>query len=354
MRDADCDLLTDMTDLALMGFGPALAKLPEFIRLLRRVDEALVLHRPRAVVLIDFPGFHWWVADKAKRRGIPVYYYGVPQLWAWAPWRIRKLKRLVDHVLCKLPFEEIWFRDRGVDAKYVGHPYFDELHQQTLDERFVESLRSDSRPLVTLLPGSRTQEVRATLPDLLATAECLARRIPAIRFACASYNPGQAAMARDRFAAAPHLGIAVHDGRTKELIAAANCCVACSGSVSLELLFHEKPSVILYRVSPLMYGLQHLGRTARYITLVNLLAADSISRRPLERLPPSERDSLPFPEFLSATSQSEAIATHVERWLTQSTVSGATVARLADLKARFAVPGASARAAEYILATLGI
>ena len=134
--------------------------LPKFFGYLREADEYFERERPDAVVLIDYPGFNWHVARKAKERGIPVFYYGTPQLWAWAGWRIKKMRATVDHALCKLPFEEDWLRERGVNATYVGHPYFDELRARTLDDEFVAKQREAAGSLVTILPGSRTQEVK--------------------------------------------------------------------------------------------------------------------------------------------------------------------------------------------------
>ena len=116
--------------------------------------------RPDAVVLIDYPGFNWWIARRAKAHEIPVFYYGTPQMWAWAGWRIKKMRRFVDHVLCKLPFEEAWYRERGCHATYVGHPYFDQLRAEQLDTAFIAQQQAGEGPLVAILPGSRTQEVK--------------------------------------------------------------------------------------------------------------------------------------------------------------------------------------------------
>ena len=116
MQAAGCELQADMSDLAVMGLGPVLAKLPRFWSLLKQVERSLDEHRPDAVVLIDYPGFNWHVARMAKQRGIPVFYYGLPQLWAWAPGRVKKVQRYVDHALCKLPFEAAWFQRHGVHA----------------------------------------------------------------------------------------------------------------------------------------------------------------------------------------------------------------------------------------------
>src|SRR4051794_19840051 len=254
MRAAGCELLCDMSELAVMGFFPVLAKLPRFWQLLKEVKRSLDDDRPDAVVLIDYPGFNWHVARAAKERGIPVFYYGLPQLWAWASWRVKKVQRWVDHALCKLPFEESWFNDRDCRATYVGHPYFDELSQQRLDESFVAAVRPPRGRLVTLLPGSRTQEVRYNLPLLLNAGAQVRRTIPGVRLAVASYSESQAALARELVATGP-VPADVIVAHTPELIAAADCCLACSGSVSLELLYHAKPAVIVYRLGWLTYHL---------------------------------------------------------------------------------------------------
>ena len=126
MAAAGCELLFDLTTLAVMGLGPALAKLPQFANHLWRAERYFQQQRPDAVVLVDFPGFNWWIARCAKRHDIPVYYDCPPQVWAWARWRAGKLRRLTDHVLCTLPFEAAWLNKRGCHATYVGHPYFDD------------------------------------------------------------------------------------------------------------------------------------------------------------------------------------------------------------------------------------
>src|SRR4029078_3434017 len=123
-------------------------------------------------------GFNWHVARLAKERGIPVFYYGLPQLWAWATWRVKKVCAYGDPALCKLPFEEAWFREQGCNATYVGHPYFDELKQQRLDQSFIARLQMPGFRLVTLLPGSRNQEVKYNLPDLLSAATKIKRQCP--------------------------------------------------------------------------------------------------------------------------------------------------------------------------------
>jgi lipid-A-disaccharide synthase len=265
-----------------MGLGPVLAKLPEFWRLKRQAERYFAEQRPAAVVLIDYPGFNWHIARAAKRRGIPVIYYGLPQLWAWASWRVKKVQQFVDHALCKLPFEEAWFRSKGCNATYVGHPYFDELANQRLDESVLASLRGRSERVLTILPGSRRQEVQHNLPMLLKAAALVRRETPAVRVVIASYNEVQAEMARQLVATGP-VPAEVFISRTPELISAADCCLATSGSVSLELLYHAKPAVIVYKVSWLLAQAVRRLASTRYITLVNLLASDRPFLAPVNR-----------------------------------------------------------------------
>lgn len=357
MRAAGCDLLCDMSDLAVMGFVPVLAKLPRFFRLLREVEQAWDRARPDAVVLIDYPGFNWHVAKKAKARGIPVFYYGLPQLWAWASWRVKKVQRYVDHALCKLPFEETWFRARGCRATYVGHPYFDELRGQRLDASFVQGCREQPGRLVTILPGSRTQEVKSNLPTLLAAAAFVRREVRGVRLAIASYNEKQAALARQLVAAGP-VPAEVHTGRTPELISAAECCLAVSGSVSLELLYHARPSVIVYRVPWWLYKIVQRMMRVRYITLVNLLACDqplatSASPQPYAAGGAGHEQVL-FPEYPTWQDRSSDIADHAIRWLTDEPERQRLIARLESLRDRVAAGGASASAADYIVRALSV
>lgn len=352
MQAAGCELLQDMSELAVMGIGPVLAKLPKFFALKAQADCYFREQRPDGVVLIDYPGFNWHIAARAKAHGIPVIYYGLPQLWAWMPWRVKKVRKYVDHALCKLPFEEAWLRERGCNATYVGHPYFDELRSQKLDASFVRqfSQGEDKRRLVTLLPGSRKQEVAYNLPTLLKAAGLVQREVPDVRFAVASYNENQAESAR-RQAAGLNLPLEVHVGRTPELISAAHVCLACSGSVSLELLYHAKPSVMVYRVSPLLYYAVRPLLRVKYMTLVNLLAADELfpaDRRAYDpNLPGNEK--VLFPEYPTCGDKSASVARHAIGWLTDEPSRQTLIHRLEDLRNRVAGGGASKRGAEYLL-----
>ncbi|MEQ8209610.1 MAG: lipid-A-disaccharide synthase [Lacipirellulaceae bacterium] len=360
MTAAGCELHEDLTKLAVMWFVKVLLNIHKFLGLLKRADRYFGEQKPDAVVLIDYPGFNWWIARRAKKHDIPVFYYGTPQLWAWAEYRIKKMRKYIDHALCKLPFEEKWFRERGVNATYVGHPYFDELRQRPLDAAFVEQQREGAVPLVTILPGSRDQEVAANLDAFLRTAELISAQVPDARFAIAAFKESQAQTAREwaarDLATAPgptnrQVAIEVHTERTAELIEAADCCLACSGSVSLELLYHAKPSVIHYRVGRFAFWLQKFVRRVRYITLVNLITAENpFDTRPVGVYDPQDvRDAhVLLPEYLTAEDRTGEMAAHVIEWLRNPEAMERRVEQLQELRERVGQGGASERAADYI------
>jgi lipid-A-disaccharide synthase len=359
MAVAGCQLHADLTQLAIIGFAQALLHIHRFLGLLRRADRYFQRQHPDLVVLIDYPGFNWWIARRAKAHGIPVVYYGTPQLWAWAGWRVRKMRRYVDHVLCKLPFEPKWFAERGCQATFVGHPYFDELKSQRLDAHFLCRLAEQDGPLVTILPGSRTQEVRSNTQSFLRAASRIRQQVPQVRFAVAAYKMQHENLIREiiRHEQIQPGDISldnrldIHVGRTGELIHAARCCMACSGSVSLELLYHAKPTVVLYQISRLGYAVQWVFRKVRYITLVNLLTADDPFEdgRSWVYDPEDPRDAhVLMPEYLTCQDRSAQLAEHVVAWLTDDTQQQQTVRHLTELKVRVGQGGASRRASEYI------
>ena len=349
MEAAGCRLLFELTTMPVMGLFEPILKIPKFWSLYKQVDQYFHNHQVDAVVLIDYPGFNWWVARQAKKHGIPVFYYGAPQMWAWARWRVKKMKRLVDHVLCKLPFKADWYQLHGCNASYVGHPYYDEIERRQDDQQFLKEQRESKGQLITILPGSRRRELIANLPSFIKAVENVSRELPNTRFALAAYNEELAEMAREQIsnAAAP---IDVYVGRTSELMQAAECCMACSGSVSLELLHHTKPTVICYRVKRFDMLLQRFFRKVKYITLVNLLAARDPFDPDISLYDPEgpEADEIPFPEYLSSEDKSDWIAFHLIAWLTDPPQKSQCEEILQDLKERYGQSGASAKAASYI------
>lgn len=353
MAEAGCQLHADLTALAVMWFARALMNLHKFLNLASRADRYFRHHKPDAVVLIDYPGFNWWIARRAKAHGIPVFYYSPPQIWAWGRWRVKKMRRLVDHILCGLPFEEAWLRRHGCNATFVGHPFFDEVRRYPYDERFIAEHSNRPGPLVVILPGSRNQEVTHNLRWFLKAAEMIRQQVPDVRFALAAFKPHQAQLAR-QMAEAADLPIEVCLGKTPELMRLADCAMSVSGSVSLELLYHTTPTVILYWIKHYAYFVQTFFRKVKYITLVNLLSTDGLDNEDITPFDPSQPDAdrVLFPEYLTYEDKSAQIAGHVVEWLTDPTRRAARVEALEQLKSRVAHGGASARAADYILDVL--
>ena len=352
MQSEGCQILFDLTQLSLMLFSLTLIKtLPKFFALKKQTARYFDEQRPDAVVLIDFPGFNWHIARLAKQRGIPVFYYGVPQMWAWASHRVKKLRRDVDHVLCKLPFEPKWFQERGCNSVYVGHPYFDELHQRKLDQQFIQSTASDV-PVLTLLPGSRVQEVSKNIEGMLDAANRVRSRIPNLRVVVASFSRKQADLVKEAINFDD--GIEIFVGKTPELIEMATVCIACSGSVSLELMFHRKPSVIFYRVGRRDKILGRLVLRCKYITLPNLMAIANIEKPFWKLIDPdaSHGERVPFPEYFSTRNEADRMSSWMVRWLENPEERQVVIDQLDELNQRFSAPGASIKAAEYILQEL--
>jgi lipid-A-disaccharide synthase len=340
MAAAGAQLLYPLANLAVMWFLNVFLNLITFIRLIFLADRHFREHRPDAVVLVDYPGLHWWIAGRAKANGVPVFYFVPPQIWAWGGWRVKKVRKYVDMILCSLPFEPAWYQARGVTAAvYVGHPYFDELANRPLDEHFLREEGGRAGALVAILPGSRTQEVTRNFPDMLRAVVKLARTRPGVRFAVACLHERHKKLADeiiarniDRESTLPGLSIDVHAGRTPELIRLARVAWAVSGSVGLELMVEALPSVVLYKVKRFDLWVARHFIKSRYISLVNLLADDEV-----------------FPEYLTWCDTSNEMARWAESWLDDSEARAHTVDSILNVRQRVAQPGASKRAAAHIV-----
>ncbi|OWK43860.1 lipid-A-disaccharide synthase [Fimbriiglobus ruber] len=331
MAGAGVKLLYPLTNLAVMWVGRVLVNLPTFFKIVRRAEVYLRSKRPAALVVIDYPGFHWALIKRAHRVGVPVFYFVPPQLWAWAGWRVSKMNRWADTVLTALPFEETWYRQRGVRTHYVGHPYFDELAEQQIDLAFVAARRAEGVPIVALLPGSRNQEVTANFPLMLAAAARIREAVPGTLFLIAGYNERLAKTIRQHLAGSG-ITAELYVGRTPEVIEAADACIAVSGSVGFELMYRLKPTVVVYKISDFARFVSKQFIVCKYISLVNLVADEEV-----------------YPEFLTTKDSSPEIAAHIVGWLTKPESRERLVERLHALRTTVAVPGACERAADFIL-----
>lgn len=331
MAEAGCRLLYPLANQAYCGIGAILAGLPEIYRILALAKQSFRERRPDAVVLIDYPGFHWWLAGCAKKCGAAVSYFVPPQIWAWLTGRARKMRRLCDQVLCSLPFEEPWLRQRNIPAQYVGHPFFDEMREVRLDSDFLAREQAKQGTLIGLLPGSRSAELERNLPTLCRTAALIHAKRPDVRFVFACLKEHQAEQAR-RAALGLQVPVEAVHGKTQEIMHLSHSCVSVSGSVSLELLFRTKPTAILYRVPTYWMMLKPLVLHAEYITLVNLLAGELL-----------------YPEYVSNKCMAGLLSGHILHWLHDRQAHEGLIGRLKELRDVVARPGACERAAVAIL-----
>ncbi len=276
MAEAGVRRVVDASSLAVVGLVEVLRHVPRIHREYRKLIAAARRERPRLAILTDNPGFHLRVARALRREGIPVVQLVAPQVWAWRRWRLRRLRRDVEKLLCIFPFEEAFFRRHGVNAVYIGHPLARLIEARTTREEFFGRYRiPEDSPLVVLLPGSRPGEAGRHLPVVAEAAERIRRRRPA-SFLLA-VPPG----ARQGWGARfwePISGSAIQiiEGETWDAIAHAGLALAACGTVTVEAALLGTPMVAFYRVSPLTWRLGRPLVRVPFYSMVNLIAGEPI------------------------------------------------------------------------------
>jgi len=284
MIQAGLDLDFDLTSMAVVGISEVLPKLKEFFRIADIAEGCFRRGEVDGVVLVDFPGFNWHIAKRAKKYGLPVFYYLPPQLWAWGGWRVKKMKRYVDRVFCNLPFEKEWFDARGVDTTYVGHPFFDAIANAPMDTKFITRWRDSGRLQVAVLPGSREHEVHRIWPMQLQIIRQLAHEFPEVEFLTATLKDSHALWCQSQLSASDQrLPIHIFSGKTSEILELCDCTLMKSGSVSLEVMARSKPAAVMYHVSNLTYA---IGKLLEEITqeMVRLLGDPQYRQLQRQRL----------------------------------------------------------------------
>jgi lipid-A-disaccharide synthase len=329
-RAAGGQVLADYRDLTVTGLTEALAVLPRSLRTYRHLVRAARSHRPDVFIAIDFPDFNFRLAAAMRRLGIPVVYYICPQVWAWRRSRLRTLKRLVDRALVIFPFEEQIYRDAQIPVTFVGHPLLDLARASMSRGEFLASLRLDAnKPTIALLPGSRPNEIRALAPVLAGAMPLIAARLPGVQFVVAR-APGLAA---DLFAplAGVTSGLAMVEGQADNVLAACDLVLTCSGTATVQAAIHERPMVIMYRLSPLTY---RLGRRFVHVDMygmANLVAGERV-----------------VPELIQDDLSPQRVADEAVSFLTDADKWTRTVSAMQRVKHRLGEPGATGRAARLI------
>jgi lipid-A-disaccharide synthase len=337
-RDAGGRLVGDFKGISVTGLTEVLRVLPRSYAMFRRLVGAARDARPDVFVAIDFPDFNFRLIAALKRLGIPIVYYISPQLWAWRPRRMRTMKHFVDRVLVIFPFEEELYRREGVDVQFVGHPLVDLAKATTPREMFlIEHGLDPAAPTIALLPGSRPNELYRIVPDLAAAVPLIAARIPNAQFVVAA-APNLADQLFAPFGpaeAGPHeregAPIIVR-GRSDDVLAASDVVVTASGTATVQAALHERPMVVVYRLSNLTYRLGKPFVKVDTYAMANLVAGRRI-----------------VPELIQHDFTPERVAEETVSFLTDDKRYDATRQALREVRARLGAPGASGRAADAIL-----
>ncbi|MCM3881950.1 MAG: lipid-A-disaccharide synthase [Vicinamibacterales bacterium] len=326
------ELLADYRGLSVTGLVEALRKVPRGLSVMNSLLDAARSEKPDALVVIDFPDFNFRLATAAKKLGIPVVYYISPQLWAWRRNRMQVMKRIADRVLVIFPFEEPLYRDAGIPVEFVGHPLVDLARAQEPREAFLREIGLDgSRPIVALLPGSRPNEVERLLPVMRDAVAQMASRSPETQFVVA-----RAPSLDDRlFSRISWSGTRPVEvlARTDDVLAIASVAVTASGTATVQAALHGRPMVVVYRLSPLTYALGRRFVHVDMFAMVNLIAGRRI-----------------VPELIQDDCTPERVSGEVLSLLADPARFDETRAALAEVRGKLGPPGASARAAEAVLA----
>jgi lipid-A-disaccharide synthase len=334
LRAAGATLVRDFRGVSVTGLTEALRVIPRSWQNYRALLEAADAERPDVFVPVDFPDFNFFLARAMHKRGIPVVYYISPQLWAWRRGRVKTMKRVADRVLVIFPFEAPFYERAGVPVTFVGHPLLELSRPAETRDVFLRSRGLDpDRPVVAILPGSRRNELRAILPDLVSAAGLIAARVKDAQFVLAR---------------APHLddelfeplrawppGVkppVIVEGSTDAVLASADVAIVASGTVTVQAALHACPMVVVYRLGALTYKLGKPFVHVESYAMANLVAGKRV-----------------VPELIQEAFTPQAVAAEALRVLTDPAHAAGVRADLAIVRAKLGAAGASRRAAEAVL-----
>ncbi len=333
MRAAGVDIITDYSEVSVVGITEILSHLPSLIRAMRRLVSEAARRKPAFAILTDFPGFHLRLARKLKSRGIKNIYYICPQFWAWRPWRVRIVRRRFAQALCIFPFEEKFFGDAGVPVKFIGHPLVGAVYASLDRQAFCREQGLDpQKKLVTILPGSRSAELRQHLPIIREACQGIHNETQA-QFVIAAAPGADVTLVREGWPT--ELPVKIVVGQTYNALAAADAAIVSSGTATIEATLLDVPMVVIYRVTPLTALLaKPLVRTP-FFSMVNLIAGKRA-----------------VPELIQNDFTASRVAAEILRLLNDQAAREGLRQDLAEVRKRLGPPGAVDRAADAILKLL--
>lgn len=257
-------LVKHYADMAFMGFTEVLLNLRTILKNMKACKADVLAYQPDVLVLIDFPGFNLKIAEFAKQHGIKVCYYISPKVWAWNQKRVLKIKRIVDHMFCILPFEVAFYKKWGMKVDYVGNPLLDEISQFVPNAYFKTEHQLNDQPIIALLPGSRKQEIERLLPVMLSVVD----QFKDYQFVIAA-APTFAADYYQQFMG--NKKVALVFNQTYQLLHYAHAAVVASGTATLETALFNVPQVVVYKGGTISIAIARLLVNIRFISLVNLI-----------------------------------------------------------------------------------
>lgn len=264
MEHESLTVIKHYKELAFIGFWEVAKHLRTILRNIKLCKQDILDFQPDTVILIDYPGFNLRIASFLKEQGIKVIYYISPQVWAWHASRVKKIKKIVDRMLVILPFEKQFYADWGMDVDFVGHPLLDALDNFQFNEHIRSDYQLNEKPIIALLPGSRTKEIQDMLPEFLF----LANKYADYQFVVAGLSQHGRAFYQEIIQTAP---VKIVIDETYSLLNKANAAIVTSGTATLETALLGVPQVVAYKGGWLNYLIGRYVVNVDYISLVNLV-----------------------------------------------------------------------------------
>jgi lipid-A-disaccharide synthase len=271
MKEAGAELVVHYSEMAFMGFVEVLKNLGTISRYVIKCQRDIQEFKPDAIILIDYAGFNRRISSFARKKGLTVFYYISPKVWAWNQRRALQLKATVNKMFVILPFEKEFFKKYDWEVDYVGNPVLDAVKAHEPDVNFASKNKLYPRQLVALLPGSRQQELKSMIPVLAEVAG----KFPEYQFAVAAINSLTPAL-YEPLTALPNVKMIYED--TYNLLLNARAAIVTSGTATLETALFKVPQTVVYRTSGLTYRIVKLIIRVKYISLVNLIADREVIR----------------------------------------------------------------------------
>jgi lipid-A-disaccharide synthase len=276
MKEAGVDVRYDSSQIAVIGLVEVIKHYAEIRRALKLMESLAARERPDLLVCVDYKEFNFKLAAYAKRIGIKVLFYVSPQVWAWRPGRVKQYGRVIDMMAVIFPFETAYYEAENVPVRYVGHPSVDKVHPQYgRSEDFSRFGLDAARPVVGLLPGSRSGEIKRMLPVMLEAAESIAGRVPGVQFILPQAGSIADGMLNGYLQISP-LKITVVKDQPYDVMQCCDAIMTTSGTASLEIALLAVPMVICYKLSPPTYWLGRWLVKTPFIGLPNIVAGKGI------------------------------------------------------------------------------